>query len=36
MTNKMTLWGVGPKYTLFSVAYCIPIIAVSKYFDPFF
>jgi protein-S-isoprenylcysteine O-methyltransferase Ste14 len=32
----MTFWGVGPKYTLFSVAYCFLTVAVSKYFDPFF
>ena len=36
MTNKMTFWGVGPKYTLFSGVYCILTVALSKYFDPFF
>lgn len=36
MTNKMTFWGVGPKYTLLSVAYCILVVGLSKYFDPFF
>jgi protein-S-isoprenylcysteine O-methyltransferase Ste14 len=36
MPNKMTFWGVGPNYTLFSAAYCILTVAVSKYFDPFF
>ena len=36
MTNKMTFWGVGPKYTLYSVAYCILMVVLSKYFDPFF
>ena len=36
MTNKMTFWGVGPKYTLFSAVYCILTVALSKYFDPFF
>ena len=32
----MTFWGVGPKYTLFSLIYCILSVALSKYFDPFF
>lgn len=36
MTNKMTFWGVGPKYGLFSASYCILIVTLSKYFDPFF
>jgi protein-S-isoprenylcysteine O-methyltransferase Ste14 len=36
MTNKMTFWGVGPKYGLFSAVYCILMVALSKYFDPFF
>ena len=36
MTNKMTFWGVGPKYTLFSAVYCILVIALSIYLYPFF
>jgi protein-S-isoprenylcysteine O-methyltransferase Ste14 len=36
MTSKMTFWGVGPKYTLFSAVYCIIVVVLSKYYDPFF
>jgi protein-S-isoprenylcysteine O-methyltransferase Ste14 len=36
MTNKMTFWGVGPKFGLFSASYCILMVALSNYFDPFF
>ncbi len=36
MTSKMTFWGVGPKYTLFSAVYCILMVSLSWYFDPFF
>ncbi len=36
MANKMTFWGAGPKYTLFSAVYCILMVALSFCFDPFF
>ncbi len=36
MTNKMTFWGIGPKFTLLSAVYFIFIVALSKYFDPLF
>jgi len=36
MTDKMTFWGVGPKYTLYSAAYCVFIVILSSYLDPFF
>ncbi len=32
----MTFWGVGPKFGLFSASYCILMVALSNYFDPFF
>jgi len=36
MTNNMTFWGVGPKFGLYSAAYCILMVALSQHFDPFF
>ncbi len=36
MTGKISFWGGGPKYSLYSAAYCIFIISVSRYVDPFF
>ncbi len=32
----MTFWGVGPKYTLYSAMYCIFIVTLSRYLDPYF
>ncbi len=36
MTEKMTRFGVGPKFALLSVGYIILIIALNMYFKPFF
>lgn len=36
MTDEMTFWGVGPRYTLLSVIYCLLTVFISRYFDPFF
>lgn len=36
MTTKMSFWGVGPKYTVLSVIYCLFTVFISRYFDPFF
>ncbi len=36
MKTKMTFWGVGPKYALFSALYCSFVVALSKYTGPFF
>jgi protein-S-isoprenylcysteine O-methyltransferase Ste14 len=36
MPGKMSFWGVGPKYTFFSAIYCTFVIALSRYFNPFF
>lgn len=36
MPDKMTKWGVGPKFFIYSVIYSIFIIAVTAYFYPFF
>ncbi len=36
MKTKMSFWGVGPKYGLFSVLYCSFVVALSQYIDPFF
>jgi protein-S-isoprenylcysteine O-methyltransferase Ste14 len=30
----MTKWGVGPKFTLYSVLYCLPALGAAFYFDP--
>lgn len=36
MTEEMTRWGVGPKFTLLSIGYAIPIFALSMYFKTSF
>jgi protein-S-isoprenylcysteine O-methyltransferase Ste14 len=36
MTNHMTEWGVGPKFTLYSVTYCVIMFVLTIYIDPFF
>ena len=34
MTNKMTKWGVGPKFTIYAVIYCLIMYGLTIYFDP--
>ena len=36
MTNEMTKWGVGPKFTLYSAVYCVFILVLTAQLNPFF
>jgi protein-S-isoprenylcysteine O-methyltransferase Ste14 len=35
MANTMTKWGVGPKFTIFSFIYCLIMLGLTTYFNPF-
>ena len=34
MTNKMTKWGVGPKFTVYASIYCLIMFGLTIYLDP--
>ncbi|MGO9146064.1 MAG: methyltransferase family protein [Desulfomonilia bacterium] len=36
MTNEMTKWGVGPKFSLYSAVYCVFILVLTAQLNPFF
>lgn len=36
MGNQMTEWGVGPKFTIYSVIYGVLMFGLTLYFDPLF
>jgi protein-S-isoprenylcysteine O-methyltransferase Ste14 len=36
MTEQMTEWGVGPKFTIYSVIYGALMFALTVYFEPLF
>ncbi|MFZ5568809.1 MAG: methyltransferase family protein [Thermodesulfobacteriota bacterium] len=36
MTNKMTKWGCGPRFGLYSAFYCILMFGLTIYFEPLF
>jgi protein-S-isoprenylcysteine O-methyltransferase Ste14 len=36
MTDKMTPWGVGPRFSVLSVIYAVFILELSRFYDPLF
>ena len=36
MANQMTEWGVGPKFTIYSVIYGVLMFGLTVYFKPLF
>jgi len=36
MKEKMSRWGVGPTFAFLSIAYGVFVLAISRYFYPFF
>lgn len=36
MTETMTKWGVGPKFTLYSAIYCTVLVGLTYFYDPLF
>lgn len=34
MTNTMTKWGVGPRFTFYAIIYCLIMFGLTIYLDP--
>lgn len=34
MTDKMTKWGIGPKFTFYALIYCLIMFGLTVYLDP--